>query len=99
MIYCKVAIELISKLLSRSMDEKILLLSYSLDVISEIQIQLLNGGIKSFVFKGDTTTSQRNEIIEKFNDRSNLERRVLLLSFKSGGAGTLFYVHYIIYLL
>lgn len=85
--YIKVLIELVLKLLISCVDDKILILTYSICAIKEIQSLLSNKNVKCLVFQGDTSSTHRKEMIEEFNDRSKLENRVLLLSFKSGGAG------------
>jgi SNF2 family DNA or RNA helicase len=69
--------------------KKIAIMSTSLQALANIRKGLIDMGIISYFYVGDTSAVDRTDILSKFNNEFD-SVKVLLLSEECGGTGTLY---------
>ena len=81
------SLSMIIDLLNEYPEDKIIVVSQWTSVLTIIGNNLKKRDISFCEIKGDVMLAKRNEIVETFNDKANVDLRVMLLSLTAGGVG------------
>ena len=81
------SISMITNILEEYPDDKLIVVSQWTSMLSIIGSHLRKRDLKYCEIKGDVKLFVRNEIVEAFNENSNTDLRVMLLSLTAGGVG------------
>jgi len=81
------SIAMITNILEEYPEDKLIVVSQWTSVLSIIGNHLRKRDLKYCEIRGDVKLFVRNEIVESFNDKSNTDLRVMLLSLTAGGVG------------
>ena len=78
---------MILNILKEFPDDKLIVVSQWTTVLAIVGSHLKKKDIEYCEIKGDVMLFKRNEIVESFNDKSNTNLKVVLLSLTAGGVG------------
>jgi len=81
------SLSIINELLTDFPKDKLIIVSQWTSMLAIIGRQLKKQKIDFCEIKGEVSLAQRNEIVESFNDKSNTDLQVMLLSLCAGGVG------------
>jgi SNF2 family DNA or RNA helicase len=81
------SLSIINELLIKFPNDKLIIVSQWTSMLAIIGEKLKKQKIDYCEIKGKVSLIKRNEIVNKFNDKSNYEQQVMLLSLCAGGVG------------
>jgi transcription termination factor 2 len=81
------AFQLAEELLEQYPEDKLIIVSQWTSILKIMAENFDRSSIEYYEVKGDVPLFRRNELVEQFNDKSNNDVRVMLLSLCAGGVG------------
>jgi SNF2 family DNA or RNA helicase len=81
------SLSIINELLIKFPNDKLIIVSQWTSMLAIVGERLTKQRIDYCEIKGKVSLVKRNEIVNKFNDKSNNEQQVMLLSLGAGGVG------------
>jgi transcription termination factor 2 len=88
------SLSIINELLNDFPKDKLIIVSQWTSMLGIIARQLKKQSIEYCEIKGEVSLAKRNEIVESFNDKSNTEQQVMLLSLCAGGVGLVINIYF-----